>query len=72
LHQFRAVDTIHYKFKRSTVFQEPLVIGGTEYRERFKRENGQQQLTEASSPVRDQSSNSDVSEVVDRVVRVII
>jgi hypothetical protein len=31
---------IRYKFKRSTYIQEPLVIGGVEYRERFKRENG--------------------------------
>jgi hypothetical protein len=27
-----------YNFKRSTYIQEPLVIGGVEYRERFKRE----------------------------------
>jgi hypothetical protein len=37
------------------------VIGGVEYREVLKREN--KQITEASSPLRGQSSNSDVSEV---------
>jgi hypothetical protein len=60
---------IRYKFKRSTYIQEQLVIGrrGCVQR-RFKRENGYQQITEASSPVtRGQSSNSDVSEVVDSV-----
>jgi hypothetical protein len=31
---------IHSKFQRSTYILEPLVIGGVEYRERFKRENG--------------------------------
>jgi hypothetical protein len=31
---------VRYKFKRSTYIQEPLVIGGVEYRERFKREKG--------------------------------
>jgi hypothetical protein len=31
---------IRYKFKRSTYIQEPLVIGGVEYRERFTREKG--------------------------------
>jgi hypothetical protein len=38
------------------------------YRERFKRENGEQQIKEASSPVRSQSSNSGVSEMVDSVI----
>jgi hypothetical protein len=31
---------IRYKFKLSTYILEPLVVGGVEYRERFKRENG--------------------------------
>jgi hypothetical protein len=31
---------MRYNFKLSTYIQEPLVIGGVEYRERFKRENG--------------------------------
>jgi hypothetical protein len=40
------------------------------YRERFKRENGYQHITEASSPVKGQytRSNSGVSEVVDSVI----
>jgi hypothetical protein len=33
----RHVD-IRYKFKRSTFIQEPMVIEGVEYREKFKRE----------------------------------
>jgi hypothetical protein len=37
-------------------------------RERFKLENSQQQITEASSAVRGQSSNSGVSMVVDSVI----
>jgi hypothetical protein len=45
-----------------------MVIEGVMHREIFKRENGLQQITEASSPVRDQSSNSGVSEVVDSVL----
>jgi hypothetical protein len=48
--------------------QEPLVIQGFEYRERIKRENGEQQITEASSPVRVCSSNSGLSEVVDSLI----
>jgi hypothetical protein len=38
------------------------------YRQRFKRENSSQQITEAGSRVRGQSSNSYVSEVVGSVV----
>jgi hypothetical protein len=38
------------------------------YRERFKRENGQKQITEASSPVKGQSSKNGVSGVVDSVI----
>jgi hypothetical protein len=38
------------------------------YRERLKRENGYQQIAEVSSPVRGQSSNSGVSELVDSVI----
>jgi hypothetical protein len=38
------------------------------YRERFKREDGWQQITVASSPVRDRPSNSGLSEVVDSVI----
>jgi hypothetical protein len=42
---------------------------GCVQRERFKQENGKQQITEASSPIRGQSSNSGMSEVVDSVIK---
>jgi hypothetical protein len=38
--RYRRFIPIRYKFKHSTYIQEPLVIEGIEYRERFKRENG--------------------------------
>jgi hypothetical protein len=38
------------------------------YRERFKWENGWQQIMETSSPVRGHSGNSGVSEVVGSVI----
>jgi hypothetical protein len=59
---------IRYKFKLSTYILEPLVIGRRGFIERFKQENGKQQITEASSPVGGHSSNSGVSEVVDSVI----
>jgi hypothetical protein len=59
---------IRYRFKRSTCIQEPLVIGEVVYKERFKRENSYQQITEASSSLEGQSSNSGGSEAAESVL----